>query len=62
MGQPALSPDLEEVNQTWSALQGSWKCDGVSVVGGTLAGPDWMVASKGKWGPLQKPQEGDGKR
>ena len=41
----------------WSALQGSWKCDGVSVVGGTLAGPDWRVASRGKRGPLQEPQD-----
>ena len=48
-------PHLDEVNQSWSAFQGSWWCDSVGAVCGTLAGPDWRVASKGKRGPLEKP-------
>ena len=29
----------------------------MDAVGGTLAGPDWRVAFRGKWGPLEKPLE-----
>ena len=57
-GTASPHPYLDEVNQSWSAFQGSWMCDSVGAVGGTLAGPDWRVSSKGKQGPWRSPWTG----